>query len=145
MGKIDFLLQAVTSGFHASALRKLLSDPNLERFVASVAFVRQDGVDAVANELKAVAKVAIFFVGIRNDITSAQALRRLLGLGVKVFAVDTASRSTVFTRRFFWQRVRRVPRQSLAAQIRRSVAFTTTSRRVQFSVLTWQIPKTGLS
>jgi HKD family nuclease len=101
MAKIDFLLQAVTTEFHASALRKLLSRPDLKRFVASVAYVRLDGVNAVANELKTVAKVAKFFVGIRNDITSVQALRRLLELGVTVYAVDTASRSKIFHPKVF--------------------------------------------
>jgi len=101
MAKIDFLLQAVTPEFHARALKKLLSRPDLERFVASVAYVRLDGVNAVANELKSVAKFAKFFVGIRNDITSVQALRRLLELGVKIYAVDTASRSKIFHPKVF--------------------------------------------
>lgn len=101
MAQIDFLLQAVTIRFHASVLRKLLSRPDLERVVAGVAFARLDGVNAVADELKAVAKVATFFVGIRNDITSVQALLRLLKLGVKVYAVDTASRSTIFHPKVF--------------------------------------------
>ena len=101
MAKVNFLLQAVTTEFHASALRKLLSGPHLERFVGSVAFVQQGGVNAVANELKAIAKVTKFFVGIRNDITSVQALRRLLDLGVKVFVVDTASRSKIFHPKVF--------------------------------------------
>ena len=101
MAKIDFLLQAVTTEFHAGALRKLLSRPDLECFVASVAFVRLDGVNVVAKELKAVVKVVKFFVGIRNDVTSVQALRRLLELGVKVYAVDTASRSTIFHPKVF--------------------------------------------
>lgn len=101
MAKVDFLFQAVTTKFHANALRKLLSRRELERFVASVAFIRKDGVDAVANELKVVAKVSKFFVGIRNDITSVQALQRLLELGVKVFVVDTASRSKIFHPKFF--------------------------------------------
>ena len=84
MAKAHFLFQAVTTEFHAKALRELLSRNNLERFIGSVAFVRQDGVDAVANELRAVAKISRFFVGIRNDITSVQALWRLLDLGVKI-------------------------------------------------------------
>ena len=101
MAKVNLLLQAVTTEFHASALKKLLSRPNLERFVASIAFVQQGGVNAVSDELKAVAKVTKFFVGIRNDITSVQALRRLLDLGVKVFVVDTASRSKIFHPKVF--------------------------------------------
>ena len=101
MATIALLFQAVTSEFHARELRKLIARPELTRFVASIAFVRLDGVDAVAEELKAVAGVSTFYVGIRNDITSLQAVRRLLEIGVKVFAVDTASRSSIFHPKVF--------------------------------------------
>lgn len=96
MARIELLMQAFEGGSHADALRKMLSMPELERFVASVAFVREEGVNAIAEELQANAKVCSFFVGIRNDITSIQAVRRLLDLNVTVIAVDTASRSTLF-------------------------------------------------
>lgn len=101
MAKIELLLQAFGTGIHVSALKTMLSVPKLERFVASVSFVREEGVNAIATELKAKAKACTFFVGIRNDITSVQALRRLLDLGVKVFCVDTASRSTLFHPKMF--------------------------------------------
>lgn len=96
MARIELLMQAFEGGSHADALRKMLSLPDLERFVASVAFVREEGVNTIAEELLASAKACVFFVGIRNDITSIQAVRRLLELNVKVIAVDTASRSTLF-------------------------------------------------
>ena len=101
MATIALLFQAVTSEFHAHELRKLIARADLTQFVASVAFVRLDGVDAVAKELKTVAGVSTFYVGIRNDITSLQAVRRLLEIGVKVFAVDTASRSSIFHPKVF--------------------------------------------
>lgn len=101
MAKINFLLQAVTTEFHANALKKLLSTPKLKSFVASVAFVREDGVSLVESKLKQLAKVSSFFVGIRNGITSIQAIKRLLTLGVRVYAVDTGSRSTLFHPKVF--------------------------------------------
>jgi HKD family nuclease len=101
MAKIELLLQAFGAGIHVTALKELLSLPGLKRFVASVAFVREEGVEAIAAELKAKHKACAFFVGIRNDITSVQSVRRLLELGVKVFAVDTASRSTLFHPKMF--------------------------------------------
>ena len=101
MAKIELLLQAFGAGIHVSALKKMLALPGLTRFVASVAFVREEGVNAIATELKANAKACVFFVGIRNDITSVQAIRRLLELGVTVFCVDTASRSTLFHPKVF--------------------------------------------
>jgi len=101
MAKIDFVLQAVTDRFHADELRKLLSKGDCERVLVSVAFVRQDGVDALAANLKTVAKVSTFFVGIRNGVTSVQGLRRLLDLGVRLVVVDTASRAYIFHPKLF--------------------------------------------
>ncbi len=101
MAKIELLLQALTPQFHADTLRRLLSQRGLERFIGSVAFVQRDGVDALANELKRVAKRTVFFIGIRNNITSLQAVRRLLELRVKVFAVDTGARSPIFHPKLF--------------------------------------------
>ncbi len=96
MAKVVFLFQAVTSDCHADALKKLLSRKDLQRFIASVAFFQQSGVLSIAKELSAVSKVATFFVGIRNDVTSMQGLEELLKLGVRVFVVDTAARSPIF-------------------------------------------------
>jgi HKD family nuclease len=101
MAKIDFVLQAVTDRFHADELRKLLSKSDCERVLVSVAFVRQDGVDALAASLKPLAKLSTFFVGIRNGVSSVQGLRRLLDLGVRLVAVDTASRGTIFHPKVF--------------------------------------------
>jgi HKD family nuclease len=101
MAKLDFLLQAVTARFHADELKKLLSQDGCKRVVGSVAFVLQDGVSAIAPQLKNVSKVATFFVGIRNDITSVQAVKALLGLGVRVYAVDTGTRSVIFHPKLF--------------------------------------------
>ena len=82
-------------------MKKLLSIPKVKRVLVSVAFVREDGVNVVETKLKRIAKVASFFVGIRNGITSIQAIRRLLALGVKLYAVDTGSRSTIFHPKVF--------------------------------------------
>jgi HKD family nuclease len=101
MAKIELLIQAFETGDHADALKNILSISNLNRFVASVAFVRKEGVNAIAKEIQAVADRCVFFIGIRNDITSIQAIRRLIELGVQVFAVDTASRATLFHPKMF--------------------------------------------
>ncbi len=60
-----------------------------------------DGVDSIATQLKNVAKVSTFFIGIRNDITSIQGVKRLLELGVRVIAVDTGSRHRIFHPKLF--------------------------------------------
>jgi HKD family nuclease len=96
MAELDFILQAVTTQNHAGAVRALLGLPNPTQVLISVAFVREDGLDALETAIRSVADKAKFFVGIRNEITSIQAVKRLLAMNVELYAVDTASRNTVF-------------------------------------------------
>jgi HKD family nuclease len=96
MAELEFILQAVTTANHAEALRALLALPNPTEVLISVAFVREPGLDAVEAAIKPIAARARFFVGIRNDITSIQAVKRLLAMKVKLYAVDTGSRSILF-------------------------------------------------
>ncbi len=96
MPELDFILQAVTTASHAEAIRALLELPRPTQVLVSVAFVREPGLDAVEKTIKSIAAKARFFVGIRNDMTSIQAIKRLLAMNVEVYAVDTASRDTIF-------------------------------------------------
>jgi HKD family nuclease len=96
MAELNFILQAVTSANHAEALQALLALPNPTEVLVSVAFVREPGLDAVEAAIKPIAAKARFFIGIRNDITSIQAVKRLLAMKVKLYAVDTGSRSILF-------------------------------------------------
>jgi HKD family nuclease len=96
MAELDFILQAVTAANHAKALQALLALPDLTEVLISVAFVREPGLDAVEAVIKPVATKAKVFIGIRNDITSIQAVQRLLAMKVKLYAVDTGSRKIIF-------------------------------------------------
>lgn len=96
MAKIDFILQAVTTSNHAEAIRDLLRLSKPTQVIVSVAFVRDSGLDAVEAAIKSIATKVKFFVGIRNDITSIQAVKRLLAMKVELYAVDTGSRRTIF-------------------------------------------------
>ncbi|MGD0860446.1 MAG: hypothetical protein ABR912_14170 [Terracidiphilus sp.] len=96
MAELDFILQAVTTANHAKALQALLALPDPTEVLVSVAFVREPGLDALEAAIKPVAVKARFFIGIRNDITSIQAVKRLLAMKVKLYAVDTGSRGTLF-------------------------------------------------
>ena len=66
------------------------------RVLISVAFANQGGVDLLADALAPHAAKARAFIGIRNDITSAQGAARLLGLGVDLRLVDTGARTLLF-------------------------------------------------
>lgn len=96
MAEIDLILQAVTTASHTNAIRALLGISNPDRVLISVAFVRTTGLDAVDAAIKPHATKTKFFVGIRNDITSVQAIKRLLAMKVELYAVDTGSRNILF-------------------------------------------------
>lgn len=96
MAELNFILQAVTTANHAEAIRTLLSLPQPTQILVSVAFVRELGLNAVEAAIKPHAEKTKFFVGIRNDITSIQAVKRLLTMNVELYAVDTGSRNTIF-------------------------------------------------
>ena len=96
MAELDFILQAVTKATHAKAVRELIQLPDAKRILVSVSFVREAGVTAIEDAIKPLANRVGFFVGIRNDITSIQAVKRLLSLKVSLYAVDTGSRHIIF-------------------------------------------------
>lgn len=96
MADLDFLLQAVTPANHAKSVRTLLALPKPTQVIMSVAFVRVAGLQAIEKSVKPVAGATKVFVGIRNDITSIQAIKRLLALKLDLYAVDTGSRHVIF-------------------------------------------------
>lgn len=93
---IELILQGLTKRTHADALLEMLALKEVERVVLSVAFVTESGVELIEKGLKPVADKTTVFAGVRNDITSGQALKRLLKIGAKTFAVDTGSRLLLF-------------------------------------------------
>ncbi|MFM8331286.1 MAG: hypothetical protein ACKN9T_06325, partial [Candidatus Methylumidiphilus sp.] len=96
MAELDFILQALTAENHADAIQKLLSLPDPTQILVSVAFVRESGLDAFEEAIKPYSAIAKFYIGIRNEITSIQAIKRLLAMNVEVYVVDTASRNILF-------------------------------------------------
>lgn len=96
MAELDFILQAVTTANHADAIRGLLGIEKPTQILVSVAFVRESGLDALEEAIRPLTAKAKFFVGIRNDITSIQAIKHLLAMKIELYAVDTGSRNTIF-------------------------------------------------
>ncbi|WP_241075608.1 restriction endonuclease PLD domain-containing protein [Achromobacter insuavis] len=95
MAKARFLLQAVTEIDHASVIKKVL-DKDLDQLVISVAFAKSQGAAVIKSALARNKEKSSVFVGIRNDITSYQALEVILETGTNLYVVDTGSRTTIF-------------------------------------------------
>ena len=91
-----FILQAATSENHVDALNKLLSAKKPERVIISTAFMSAAGISLIEDAAKSASQKLEIYVGIRNGITTAQALLAALSLGCKVYAVDTGSRTRIF-------------------------------------------------
>jgi len=100
---IELILQGLTKRTHGKVLGEMFAGA-VERAIISVAFVSQDGVDHIEPILAAHANNITVYAGIRNAITSAQALKRLLDIGVSLYAVDTGSRSLLFHPKLYYVR-----------------------------------------
>lgn len=96
MANLSFLLQAITKSTHANVVNSVLNLQDLEKALISVAFARTAGVSEIEDKLRQLGSKATIFVGIRNEITSKQALKQLLALKVNLYVVDTGSRHIIF-------------------------------------------------
>ena len=90
------LLQGVTQDSHLTAVRHLLQIPNPEKIIISAAFMNEGGLTVLEEALLPVANQTTIIAGIRNGITSAQALRKCLEVGCTTYVVDTGSRGVLF-------------------------------------------------
>jgi len=86
---------------HASLLTHLLRNASLNRVLMSVAFVKTSGLELIGEDLKRVRSITTLYAGIRNGITSYQAMAELIKMGLRVYAVDTSSPSVIFHPKLF--------------------------------------------
>jgi len=96
VAKPSLILQAVTPATHAKSVTDLFKLDPIEWVLASVAYVKEDAVAAIEASIRRVADNTTIFAGIRNDLTSIQAVKRLLGLNIQLYAVDTATRRSIY-------------------------------------------------
>jgi HKD family nuclease len=102
MAKKEFILQGITARTHADVVRELFAVDDIKRVLLSVAYVTESGVRQIESELKTHAAHVIVFAGIRNGVTTHQALTRLHSIkGLTLYTVDTGSRNVVFHPKFY--------------------------------------------
>ncbi len=102
MAEISFLMQGLDSSKnHSIELSDYLSKPNIEDAIFSVAFVKTSGIKLIESQLRSIHDKSFFFIGIRNGITSIQALFQLLELETRVFVVDTGTTSVIYHPKVF--------------------------------------------
>lgn len=96
MAKKRFIFQGITKNNHLDELKWLLSIPNPKEIILSTAFMREGGINLIEDEISGLAKKPRIFSGIRNGITTAQALEKSLSIGCETYAVDTGSSVLIF-------------------------------------------------
>lgn len=111
---IELILQGLTKRTHGEVLGEMFAG-GIERAIISVAFVSQNGVDHIEPLLAAHANEITVYAGIRNEITSAQAFKRLLEIGVSLYAVDTGSRSLLFHPKLYYVRAEETAQLSVGS------------------------------
>lgn len=92
----NFILQAVISQNHIDAVNGFLTWRTPTRIIISTAFMSESGLSVIEEAMQNIADKTEVYVGIRNGITTAQALEKVLAIGCKVYAVDTGSRTRIF-------------------------------------------------
>lgn len=110
----ELILQGLTKRTHADVIGEMFSG-DVERAIISVAFVSSEGVDHIEPFLTDHADQITVYAGIRNEITSAQALKRLLEIGVSLYAVDTGSRSLLFHPKLYHVRAKETAKLSVGS------------------------------
>lgn len=97
MAHKEFIFQGFTPRSHKDSILELFDVDNIQSVFLSVAFVSANGVRHILDRLTANGAKLVVFAGIRNDITSHQALVALQSIGGStVYAVDTGSRHLLF-------------------------------------------------
>lgn len=92
-----FILQGLNkTDVHLTGLSKVFSLFPLNRGLVATAFMNRAGVDFLVGVIGSRKNIIDVFVGIRNGITSKQALEALMNNNIYPYVVDTASQTYIF-------------------------------------------------
>ena len=96
MANVKLIAQGlVENNDHALAVRQVLND-NVDEILVSVAFARKGGVELIAECLEKNKDKCHIYLGVRNGVTSIQAVLELLKAGVSPYLIDIASSRRIY-------------------------------------------------
>lgn len=96
MAKVKYLIQGMSKNEnHQDRIAEILTKEH-DKVVIFSAFAKERSIMDIKEELKLNKGKVKAFIGIRNSVTSSQALKCLLNCGVKLFVVDTGSTTSIF-------------------------------------------------
>lgn len=99
-----FLLQAANDEDHLTPAREVFGLPGLASATISTAFMTASGLSLLAGVLEPIADKTRIFVGIRNGVTTVQAIQKALEIGCETYMVDTGSRQRIFHPKLYYAR-----------------------------------------
>jgi hypothetical protein len=99
-----FLLQAVNNEDHLTPAREVLGLDALAAATISTAFMTASGLSLLEGVLTPIADRTRIFVGIRNGVTTVQAIQKALEIGCETYMVDTGSRQRIFHPKLYFAR-----------------------------------------
>lgn len=97
MPRTEILFQGIVdNNFHLDVIKKISELEDITELIFCVAFARSEGIELVLNTIDIDLNKTKFFLGVRNGITSAQALYELVKKQVEVRCIDTGSSGVLF-------------------------------------------------
>ncbi len=97
MSNLDFILQGLSpTDDHFAALQRLFSLTDISAGVIASAFMNAAGASMLVEKITPISNRVKVFVGIRNDITTLQAIQTLIQNNIFPYLVDTATRAFIF-------------------------------------------------
>ena len=97
MADLDFILQGLsTTEDHFAATHRVFSLPNVTTGIVASAFMNAAGASIIAEMVAPLSDRIKVFVGVRNDVTTLQAIQTLVSDGICPILVDTATQAFIF-------------------------------------------------
>lgn len=98
------ILQGITTDSHLCAIQRVLELDCPERVILSVAYMNSRGISLLREALKPVAETTTILAGIRNSVTSIQALEAVFELRCSIYTVDTGPQQRIFHPKIYMSR-----------------------------------------
>lgn len=104
MAKTRIILQGLTTDSHIADIHRVFDLPDLKVGIISAAYVSAGGVALLKDTLTKHGKAISLYAGIRNVITSREALVAAFHTGVNLYTVDTGTMKVTFHPKLYYGR-----------------------------------------
>ncbi|MCH5157083.1 MAG: phospholipase D family protein [Clostridiales bacterium] len=97
MANLDFILQGLSpTDDHFSSIHNVFSLPGVTTGIVASAFMNAAGANIISEIVAPIAEHVKVFIGVRNDVTTVQAIQMLVSKNIYPILVDTATQAFIF-------------------------------------------------